>query len=841
MAPHRVDQADAEGNARGEAVLHVRPMGGTMGVREQTEVGVHTEEIRLDERQRPLLFYDAGEIQTIRELTRQEGSFQHRRYQAIVRDTDTWLRRPLPIPDKNAEGKWLGLYICPADSTGLIYDPHEPHRHTCPKCGKVHTGGVYDQTWRAYQHAKIAGAAEDLALRYAVGGDVRYAEAAAAILCEYADRYDAYPIEQFSKVGSQTLEDGFFALHVASAYDLILDSGALGGEQQRHVAEDLLLATARLIGSVDADIHEPLPSNWQALCTAAIGVIGFALRSEELVDFAINGPVGFNALMERCVREDGLFWEGSIGYAIGTIGDVLCLTEAAWHSGIDLYRHPRVRGMFAAPVRIGFADGTYPAVGDDYFGRSLAEVFGTLAEVYYARTRDQEVLPLLVAGRVSEQGERARGLRRGYVAPLWLTPVWQPPARPPVRESVNFPASGYAILRACPEGSGAEEVQLLLQYGPHGGGHGHLDKLNVVLYANGRVQAPDLGICNYSLAESQGWYRQTVSHNTVVVDQVSQHRIGGKLERFEVSPRVQMADASAHDYQHGVRMRRTVILVDGAFVVDLFRVGGAGPNRQRGRRMDWVYRNFGELQVSAELVEHEKALGEDNGYQHIRDVRRGSADETWTATFESEGQGVRLTMLGEAGTEVIAATAPGTTLDERLDVLFARRQAPPPHARTRYLTVLEPFRGQPAISGVRELTVSREHRGLDSEAAGLAVQRGSGTVYVAVSYAWKPVPTRYGELTTDGALVVLCAGDGGALEYLYAVETTRVEWGRIECGGFALRADSPLTLHLERGDGAEYLLENLSDRDGTVTIEGIGRAEAPLAVSPRSRRRIVPG
>ena len=131
--------------------------------------------------------------------------------------------------------------------------------------------------------------------------------------------------------------------------------------------------------------------------------------------------------------------------------------------------------------------------------------------------------------------------------------------------------------------------------------------------------------------------------------------------------------------------------------------------------------------------------------------------------------------------------------------------------------------------------MSREHRGLESEAAGLAVERGSATVYVAVSYAWKPVATRYGEITTDGRLVVLCAGDGGALEYLYAVETTRIEWG-----GFALHVDSPLTLHLERSDGADYLLENLSDRDGTVRIEGIGCAEAPLAVTPRSRRRIVP-
>ncbi len=43
------------------------------GVREQTEVGVDTEGIRLERRQRPLLFYDAREIETIRELSQQEG------------------------------------------------------------------------------------------------------------------------------------------------------------------------------------------------------------------------------------------------------------------------------------------------------------------------------------------------------------------------------------------------------------------------------------------------------------------------------------------------------------------------------------------------------------------------------------------------------------------------------------------------------------------------------------------------------------------------------------------------------------------------------------------------
>jgi len=67
------------------------------------------------------------------------------------------------------------------------------------------------------------------------------------------------------------------------------------------------------------------------------------------------------------------------------------------------------------------------------------------------------------------------------------------------------------------------------------------------------------------------------------------------------------------------------------------------------------------------------------------------------------------------------------------------------------------------------------------------------------------------------------------------VEATRIEWG-----GFALRADAPLTLHLERDDSGEYVLDNRSDRDGTVTVDGIGHGDAALTVAPRSRLRIAP-
>ena len=91
-----------------------------------------------------------------------------------------------------------------------------------------------------------------------------------------------------------------------------------------------------------------------------------------------------------------------------------------------------------------------------------------------------------------------------------------------------MPATGYAVLRSQPDGDGqpspATEQYALLKYGLHGGGHGHPDKLGLTLYAQGSRLAPDLGTPGYGIDLFQGWYRQTISHNTVILDGLSQRR-----------------------------------------------------------------------------------------------------------------------------------------------------------------------------------------------------------------------------------------------------------------------------------------------------------------------------
>ena len=53
---------------------------------------------------------------------------------------------------------------------------------------------------------------------------------------------------------------------------------------------------------------------------------------------------------------------------------------------------------------------------------------------------------------------------------------------------------GLVVLR---QGIGAEAVAAFLDYGQHGGGHGHFDKMNFTLFAYGREWLLDPGRLTY--------------------------------------------------------------------------------------------------------------------------------------------------------------------------------------------------------------------------------------------------------------------------------------------------------------------------------------------------------
>ncbi len=67
--------------------------------------------------------------------------------------------------------------------------------------------------------------------------------------------------------------------------------------------------------------------------------------------------------------------------------------------------------------------------------------------------------------------------------------------------SVNFGNSGFSVLR-----SGNKTV--VLKYGPHGGGHGHPDKLSISIHDGDKEIVSDIGTTAYGVPAYTRWYRR---------------------------------------------------------------------------------------------------------------------------------------------------------------------------------------------------------------------------------------------------------------------------------------------------------------------------------------------
>ncbi|MGC9318536.1 MAG: heparinase II/III domain-containing protein, partial [Armatimonadota bacterium] len=263
-----------------------------------------------------------------------------------------------------------------------------------------------------------------------------------------------------------------------------------------------------------------------------------------------------------------------------------------------------------------------------------------------------------------------------------------------------YPSTGFAILRERLGESGfppEDATCCTLNYGPHGGGHGHPDQLSIVLYADGKQWIPDFGSCPYGSDEKRQWTSQTISHNTVVVDEISQYPTGdsapswpcdsaqrqarGLLDAFSCDGVLKAAAARNTAVYDDAELRRTVAMVGDA-VVDLFDVRGEAEHQY-----DYPLHIDGQLvESSTHLSLVEGTLGETCGYQHITSISRGSTEGVATTLWRDGDRLLRVTALAAGPTEVIVGEGITNALDRTMPVLILRRNA----TRTVFATVMQP-------------------------------------------------------------------------------------------------------------------------------------------------------
>jgi hypothetical protein len=610
--------------------------------------------------------------------------------QRLRQEVADFLDHPVAVPTE--PGGYYHDYFCPDHGVQLHFDPASPQHHRCPLDNVIWQGERFDAAWRWFVNNRLAESALRLAVLWRLEGDPAHLASVIQTLTGYAEQYANYQkvprtVANPGVATYTTLDESVWVLPLAWAFDLVRDQ--LSAPVREAIAQQLFTPVAdHLIAHHFGGIH-----NFACWHNAAIGTIGVLLDRADLVAFAMESDFGCYNQLQRGVLADGLWFEGSFSYHFYTVYALLTLAKALrHHHDYDLRQRPDLRAMLLAPIQSAYPDWSLPAPNDCWYFTSLLSdcchgvppgpAFYEIGYAWFDEPRFGEVLQ-----RAYQQGPRDTldallwGRNELPSTPLTLLP------------SVHLPASGYAILRSTPT-TATEQCYLLLKYGPHGGGHGHPDKLSLILSAYGQRLSPDLGTPGYGLDLFESWYRQTICHNTVTIDGYSQPEATGQINHFQDTGDFQVADAAVAwtddgPYQ-GVTMRR-VILARPDYFLDLFLV-----ETPDSRRIDWIYRNAGQLQTTLPLTAYPTLADEGEGYRHIAHPQHNRTDKPFQASWQSGAIGLQLWAAGAPGTDILTGSVLGNPPTDHFVTLLQRQQG----ATATFLTLFHPFRATPTVTSV---------------------------------------------------------------------------------------------------------------------------------------------
>ncbi len=595
----------------------------------------------------PRLLFTSNDLTAIQQRIETQ-SWARNRFTALKSEADGWLNHEVRLPERG--GQWYHYYSCPKHGARLRTE--SPTRHVCPIDKEVLTGYPYDDVVITGEHDRLANGLRALGIVYQLTKDPRYAAKARTILLAYADRYESYPLHDIrgeakiggGKVGPQTLDESTWLIDMVEGADCVWDT--LSTAEQERVSDKLIRPAVQVIRQHRMGIH-----NIQCWKNSAVGLAGLLLGDMKLVDEALHADNGYFKQMEKGVNPDGPWYEGAWGYHFYTLGAVTRLTEGAFHSGIQLYG-PEFKRMFDAPVAMAAPNLELPAFNDSHTVKLTSSA--SLFEIALARYGDPRYRVVLArSSRISDEA-----LLNG------VPDVGKADEFTPI--SANFAAAGNAILAA---GRGPNATWLCLDYGPHGGGHGHPDKLGFVLHSNGRVIANDPGTANYGVPIQAGWYRTSLAHNTLTVDETSQKAANGSCVAFLATNDFSAVLANAGKIAEGVRFHRAVALLGTNLLIFVDLV-----DADREHTFDLAFHSPGKVSAPAETQPFTPP--DKPGYSYLRDLRTLDSAAGLQLNFESNPKlTTQWAMAAGVPTTFLVGTGVGAHTEDRVPLVIARRKA----------------------------------------------------------------------------------------------------------------------------------------------------------------------
>lgn len=462
-------------------------------------------------------------------------------------------------------GNWTHYFVC-SNGDRLEYIFPMPSEFICPD-GEILRGEKYETSWVAFRHKQlINNYGLKSALSYHFTGVDSDGYMAKNILLQYAELYPNLPLQNRYGVESdwggrltrQSLDEAVLLIDLSWIYHLV--KPLLSIEQQGEIESNLLIPMVEVLDTPAYNNPKSL-SNWFAFHNAGIAMTAVATDNRSMLNRSLNGSNGLVSLLEQGFRKNALWHEASIAYHNYTISAIAINIEASRALGVNFFDYEwnssageiiHIHQPFITHLNLVRPDGEFPRLDDDIWGMDLGDILNLLefANKYWP-------------GKVpSDQLKQAREMNdfMSLHSALWRSDIQNEKA---TLVSVNLDLYGVSVIRN-------GDIYLLIDYGPHGGWHGHMDKLNIELIGINSTLITDPGTVPYSLPSSHEWYRSSFAHSSAVIGNKSQPETEGSLKLSDNEGNFSLLMAKYTDTESNMEVTRALIvfsLDDGSSVV----------------------------------------------------------------------------------------------------------------------------------------------------------------------------------------------------------------------------------------------------------------------------------
>ena len=578
--------------------------------------------------QHPSLLVSADEVATIRQVRGQVAAFD-KTIDELVKKADQALAAPMSIPAPKDGGG------------GVVHEQHKTNYYAMFHCGL------------AYQYT----------------GDKRYARYVADMLMEYARLYPTWGLHPMTlsklrgRLFWQSLNESVWLVHTAMAYDCVTET--LTKKQRAYIEKNLLFNMADFIMNgygeqrTNHDMFNRM-HNHATWATAAVGMTGFATGNEQLVRQALYGTDGtgenggFLRQMDYLFSPDGYYTEGAY-YERYAIWPFMIFAQCIQHNRPELNIFQRrdqiLQKALNALIQLTY-DGEFFHFNDALQkGLSAQELTYAVNIIYQAFPGQKQLLT------VSKQYQRqllptmggymiARDIVKGEAAPI----IYKSKVFTDGRQGDE---GAVGVIRSTrPELNSALTLKATL----HGMEHGHFDKLTLAYYDNGHEILADYGAARFLnieakyaghyTRENKSFAKQTIAHNTIVVDGKSHFE--GKVKVADQyhsdllyhdfsNPQMQVMAARDLNAYPGVALYRYVAYIDQPVADYPLIVDVVDIQSETEHQYDyplWYNGHFVSINFPyTKATERMEAFGKKNGYQHLWLEAWGQNTEGTTSRF----------------------------------------------------------------------------------------------------------------------------------------------------------------------------------------------------------------